>query len=427
MSKYNKIEMEKNTIDKLLESVDSFHNTISSLEIFNMNYDNPPESTISSTSREWILFFDECIDFTKRNKGLLYTDSLESILNGAKNNLNEYKITSIEKELCKVKMELESKKIEETQIYGLKENNDKKLKIFISHATVDLPYIKCFVELLEAVGLTEDNMFCSSIREYGVRMGKDIFETLKTLFKENKLMVMYMLSDNYYRSAVCLNEMGAAWILQSEDYSILLPGFDFSKMKGTINPNKVGVKLDGKDLKADLNELKEILCKEFKIIISSNKWERVRDSFINKISKELEKNKKVVTSGLLKKSGPITGIEHILADEIEMNLKKIVSVKNYYNGAKFDFLDILNTIDESKFSNDFYQLLPVSLDVLKYDLYEKELVLNGKQESLEIVDLYTQFKLWNTKGDLHNFSAHEYLKFRRILLKEFNKFIIEKS
>ncbi len=38
--------------------------------------------------------------------------------------------------------------------------------------------------------------------------------------------MIYHLSDNYYDSVACLNEMGAAWVVQN-DYTVVgIPGFD---------------------------------------------------------------------------------------------------------------------------------------------------------------------------------------------------------
>nr|WP_187307761.1 hypothetical protein [Ruminococcus sp. AF46-10NS] len=50
-----------------------------------------------------------------------------------------------------------------------------------------------------------------------------------------------MLSDNYYSSVACLNEMGATWVLKKEYRSILLPGL-IQKIEGAINPNKIANK-----------------------------------------------------------------------------------------------------------------------------------------------------------------------------------------
>ena len=96
-----------------------------------------------------------------------------------------------------------------------------------------------------------------------------------------------MLSNNYYKSPVCLNEMGAAWVLKSEYTSILLPGFEYREIKGAVNPNKIGMKLDDEEelLKKRLGELKNLISKEFGISVPDMRWEKKRNDFIEVMKK----------------------------------------------------------------------------------------------------------------------------------------------
>ena len=81
-------------------------------------------------------------------------------------------------------------------------------------------------------------MFCSSISEIGVPIKEDIYDYLRTLLDSEPIIPIFMLSENYYESAACLNEMGAVWITQKDYFTFLLPGFEFKQIKGAINPNK---------------------------------------------------------------------------------------------------------------------------------------------------------------------------------------------
>lgn len=160
-----------------------------------------------------------------------------------------------------------------------------KPKIFISHSSEDLKYVEPFVELLADIGLTTDNLFCSSVPDYAIPLNQDIYDYLSSLFHNYKLYVVFMLSNNYYKSSVCLNEMGAAWVLKSEYTSILLPEFEYKEIKGAVNPNKIGMKLDDKEelLKKRLGELKELISKEFRISVPDMRWENKRNNFIKTI------------------------------------------------------------------------------------------------------------------------------------------------
>lgn len=157
-----------------------------------------------------------------------------------------------------------------------------KSKIFISHSSEDLKYVEPFVELLADIGLTNENLFCSSVPDYAIPLNQDIFDYLASLFHNYKLYVVFMLSNNYYESPVCLNEMGAAWVLKSEYTSILLPGFEYKEIKGAVNPNKIGMKLDDEEelLKKRLGELKNLMSKEFGISVPDMRWEKKRNDFI---------------------------------------------------------------------------------------------------------------------------------------------------
>lgn len=87
------------------------------------------------------------------------------------------------------------------------------MKLFISHSQQDRPFILPMVEMLYSIGMSENDIFCSSIPELGIPGGKEIYEYLRELFVKEELYVLFMLSDRYYQSPNCLNEMGAAWIV----------------------------------------------------------------------------------------------------------------------------------------------------------------------------------------------------------------------
>lgn len=171
------------------------------------------------------------------------------------------------------------------------EEKMKKPMLFISHSSDDLLYVQPLVELFADIGLNNETMFCSSVPDYHIPMDNDIYDYLKGLFKNYEIHVIFALSKNYYKSAACLNEMGAAWVLQSKYSTILLPDFDFAEIKGAVNPSRISLKLENKsidELKARLGELKDIISAEFGISVPANRWEKKRDTFIETIHKILQ-------------------------------------------------------------------------------------------------------------------------------------------
>ena len=174
-----------------------------------------------------------------------------------------------------------------TEDKGAQTMPQKKPKVFISHSSKDIEYVRPLVELLEDIGLTQEQLFCSSIPGYSIPLDEDIYDYLKKQFEAHNPHVIFVLSENYYRSVPCMNEMGAAWIQRNNYTTVLLPGFEFQQMKGAINPRKNVLKLDGDpfEVKEKLGQIKNNLSQEFELApIADIRWEQKRDAFISAVS-----------------------------------------------------------------------------------------------------------------------------------------------
>lgn len=155
-------------------------------------------------------------------------------------------------------------------------------KLFISHSSKDKSIIKPLIDLIESIGLKEEQIFFSSSSAYGVDLGENIFERLKKELS-NEVFALFILSNNFYSSPVCLCEMGAVWINSKKQIPILIPPFSFDEMKGVF-PNFLGFKMDDKN---ELNSFKQQIENYFGLTqIHFSKWEEKREDYLNKI-KEL--------------------------------------------------------------------------------------------------------------------------------------------
>ena len=160
----------------------------------------------------------------------------------------------------------------------------KNPMIFISHSSKDKPFVEALVSLLEDIGFDKSNLFCSSVDGYGIALSKDIFETLRSLFNEHNLYVIFIHSPRYYKSAVSLNEMGAAWVLKTDFCSFLTADMDFNKMSGVVNGSTIAIKVDTEDVPSRLSELKNLLIQMFSLpLIDETKWERKRNMFLKQV------------------------------------------------------------------------------------------------------------------------------------------------
>lgn len=164
----------------------------------------------------------------------------------------------------------------------------KKPMVFISHSSNDYDFVEALTDMLAHIGLTCENLFCSSIPGFWLHLSDDIFESLRKLFQDHDMFVIFVLSPHYYESPASLNEMGAAWVLQSQYCSILTKNMEYANMKGVLGNSKIAIKVDDQEAKFRLNDLKNRIftfLKMDKDILDSTRWEHERDKFLKDVNK----------------------------------------------------------------------------------------------------------------------------------------------
>lgn len=140
--------------------------------------------------------------------------------------------------------------------------------IFISHSSKDREIVKLFIDniLKKGLGLTDENIACTSFEATGVNPGDSIPAYIKHNIKGSKICLA-MVSKNYKSSEVCMNEVGAAWALDKPPIQIVLPNTDFSELGWLLNTDKAA-KIDDGD---SLDNLMETICAKVGILIVSPK------------------------------------------------------------------------------------------------------------------------------------------------------------
>ncbi len=121
-----------------------------------------------------------------------------------------------------------------------------KNKIFISHSSKDIFIVEKFVEKILKLGLeiSSDRIFCSSMEGHGVKSGEYIPDRLKEEINKSTLALLF-ISNNYKKSEVCINEIGAAWaVLKKESViPLIFQDIGFEKL-GFLNLNTLGLKIN---------------------------------------------------------------------------------------------------------------------------------------------------------------------------------------
>ena len=157
-------------------------------------------------------------------------------------------------------------------------------KVFISHSSKDSIVVEEIIDLLEAMGLNSAQIFCSSFEGYGIDLGENFLDVIKEVLSSD-CMVLFIISENFYNSPVCLCEMGATWVLAKEHVPILIPPIDYADIKGVI-PSIQGLKIT-EPLKFNL--LKEKIQNLFNVNSSTSisTWERKRDRVLTRINEAI--------------------------------------------------------------------------------------------------------------------------------------------
>jgi len=154
-------------------------------------------------------------------------------------------------------------------------------RILISHSSLDAKFCDVFVELLASIGFTSKTIIYTSKSEFAVPLGNDIYDYLRNRL-QRKIWIFFMLSQNFYQSAACLNEMGAAWVKQSQYFSVLLPNFKHEERKGAINLNQQTLDLCDP---VRLTELLDLFRKTWRLRIDSTRWTAVQYKFVDEMKK----------------------------------------------------------------------------------------------------------------------------------------------
>lgn len=158
------------------------------------------------------------------------------------------------------------------------------VKVFISHSSIDKPIVESFITyvLRLGCGLQSQDILCTSIKSTGIKTGKDIRTYLRKQLQSCDY-VFFMISDNYIKSSICLNEMGGAWVLEKSIKPFLFPKSTFSDM-GWLYEISKGAKLDNEEA---LDELRDELIGKYQLIEhpKTSDWTTQKKLFLSSLDK----------------------------------------------------------------------------------------------------------------------------------------------
>lgn len=221
--------------------------------------------------------------------------------------------------------------------------------IFLSHSSKDKELVLLLNTYLIAIGLKQEDIFCSSINGQDVNNGCAIDD-----FVHSKLQVsdtiIYLITQNFISSGYCASELGAGWMVKDSKSLFLLKTEDVNpeEMKGFINSNYKYSKLNSDGL----SELYDLISEKYALIH--------KQAAINSAISDFLTRAKRCTSVLLEekeKSETQLKEEYIKAlenqyDNLSSGAKKIIA-EIYFSDSGVKYYSLSNGV-VSSLSDKFF-------------------------------------------------------------------------
>ncbi len=162
--------------------------------------------------------------------------------------------------------------------------------IFLSHSSKDKKYADALEKFITGLGVKDNQLIYTSHPCHKIPLNMNIYEYLRKHINSNIFMII-LWSDEYLQSPACLNEMGAAWVTQSDYTNIYVPNFDFGNPKYhecAVDNKKMGIVLNGnQNCKAGLLELKKKIIELFNLDNDEQRNTVLIDNFLDDIKRDI--------------------------------------------------------------------------------------------------------------------------------------------
>lgn len=265
------------------------------------------------------------------------------------------------------------------------------MKIFISHSSKNANYGNALVNLLTGIGISGDQIIFTSNDAYGIPTGQNIFDWLRNQIIEQPY-VLYLLSPEYYKSVACLNEMGAAWVIENKHTMIFTPNFELNSYEfqnGAIDPREIGFYINNND---KLIEFIHSLRTDYSITTNQVLISQKIREFLEIINCFQITETKDVKIAALENSVIADAKIQVKKEPIETIQNKIPQ-KKYVGNSKF-FNDLMN----GKLKDEEIILTHYIIDRAKFRLFK------GWQENQEIENI----KVWEDVNGINNTLSNNY-------------------
>lgn len=157
-------------------------------------------------------------------------------------------------------------------------------KVFVSHSSKDKTIVDAFVDKVFrlGIGISPEEIFCTSLEDLRIKNGEDIRHHIH----ENILGCEYaflLISDNYFKSAICQNELGAVWVSDAKVKIYTFPDVKIPESLGWLCEPKVAERLNDEHA---LDCLFEEMKADFSLSTSLATFSKQRAKFLDLFNKK---------------------------------------------------------------------------------------------------------------------------------------------
>ena len=162
--------------------------------------------------------------------------------------------------------------------------------VFISHASKDKEIVNAFIDelLVGALAVKVKDIFCTSTDGTKITSGEDWRNEIRENLKEAKITFL-IVTPNYKESEICLNEMGAAWVLSGETIPLIVEPVDYVSVGVLQQVKQIERLQDEKSLDRVRDRVQDVL-KISAGEIKSDRWTAKKHEFLDKLARHLTTN-----------------------------------------------------------------------------------------------------------------------------------------
>lgn len=228
-------------------------------------------------------------------------------------------------------------------------------RVFVSHAYVDRKIAEKLVDklLVETLGIEKDQIFFTSKRDTGIPSKVAWRDHIKQEIRSSKIFIA-LITPNYHDSQMCQAEMGAAWVLEKDIFSLYLPPISTKNFSAVIGERQA----DNLRINEEVTSFIKTLQKDYEKHFSEVKGNAEIEVGIKKFQRALR--------SILRKDAKELRLEYL---DNEKN-----STKTNFSIPEFD-LDHVKNIARSEYPTDF--------SMQKYTIDEQE---SSYKELLQIIE-----------------------------------------